>query len=475
MNFPCPTRVDCPGSDSPVINNSSEAPDQLTFLGESYGPNFNPPLGWTWGALSDYSTCESPISQADADTCATNQSIPGTTGSWLSPQQQAANNPSAPRFKNRAQMGVHICPDGQPFLFPIPAGKFTAGTQSAADQAAVDWGNQQANLHSLCLSDLTSPVCQGVELGMDVFAASAFLAPPGVNHWSVSTLPPGLAFNASNTGPATITGTPTTPGIYDFVIGISLPNGDTTSKEYFFTVAGCTNGGSLPQGQVGVAYSAALIAVGFSNPEFGITDTPLPDGLQLNLDGTITGTPTTADPPNTQPTPFTFVITDGLTGFSCSQEASIAVQGGLNFNQLVWTIGQNQTVGGGTTSHTNVGATASATATCVTANPSAGIIEIDASLPAYTGPDVPCTIKITGTLGGNSNGQDYQCTVFQDGNQLFNVDLTANPKPNGTYNFTVLAGVGSLITITLTVTQGRLFLPAIAGSCQLAIVVTPAH
>ena len=317
-NRPCPIKVDCPGADgNPISNYSSEQPDPVVFLGSDFGPNKNPPLGWDFGPTTSYNTCLSPVSQAAADACAAAISGPKVTQAWVPPSQQP--NPNGPVFGNRALNGVAFCPDGTPFYFAVPAKQFKAGSQQAADEAAQTWGNEQAAIHQCCLSDLPSPVCQGIALSLNITATSSFLAPPGVNVWALeagSTVPPGLALSQTPTGPATISGTPTTPGDFAFTISVTLPNGDVGLREYFMTVAGITN--TLPDASVGTAYSQSLLTHGFSNPKFDLVGGSLPDGLTLNIFGNITGTPTTA-----QSTSATIRVEDTATGFTCNQTVTM--------------------------------------------------------------------------------------------------------------------------------------------------------
>jgi hypothetical protein len=131
--------------------------------------------------------------------------------------------------------------------------------------------------------------------------------------WSITsgTLPAGLSLNAST---GAITGTPSaavnsTP--LTFKATDSGSPAQTKSVNLTLTIAPATvviNTTSLPNGQVGTAYSTVLSASGGTTPyTWSITSGTLPAGLSLNAStGAITGTPTAA----VTSTPLTFKVTD---------------------------------------------------------------------------------------------------------------------------------------------------------------------
>ena len=145
---------------------------------------------------------------------------------------------------------------------------------------------------------LTCPTSTG-QVG--VAYSSALLATGGVPPYTFSitsgSLPPGLTLNTST---GAITGTPTTYGTFNFTAKVV----DSTGTAAGTTTANCSIVISPPQlvltcptstGQVGVAYSSALLATGGVPPyTYSITSGSLPPGLTLNTStGAITGTPTT--------------------------------------------------------------------------------------------------------------------------------------------------------------------------------------
>jgi hypothetical protein len=103
------------------------------------------------------------------------------------------------------------------------------------------------------------------------------------------SLPPGITFSS-----CVLSGTPTTPGTYTIRIVVTDAVGATAQKDVVITVAPPTlslPGGALPDGQVGVAYSAGVTATGGTAPITYSGGDGLPPGLTLASSGAITGTP----------------------------------------------------------------------------------------------------------------------------------------------------------------------------------------
>jgi Putative Ig domain len=131
--------------------------------------------------------------------------------------------------------------------------------------------------------------------------------------WSLTsgTLPAGLALNGST---GAIAGTPTaavnsTP--LTFKVTDSSSPALTQSASLTLTISPASlviTTSSLPNGQVGAAYTATLMATGGTTPyTWSLTSGTLPTGLSLNASsGAITGTPTAT----ATSTPLTFEVTD---------------------------------------------------------------------------------------------------------------------------------------------------------------------
>ncbi|WP_053351769.1 Ig domain-containing protein [Leucobacter musarum] len=105
-------------------------------------------------------------------------------------------------------------------------------------------------------------------------------------------LPAGLKLD-----PATglFSGTPTTPGAYDFVVTASNGIGDATTQRFIGIVdaAPVWNTHDAIALQTGVAFSSAFTATGTPAPTYSVAAGTLPAGLALDeTTGEITGTPT---------------------------------------------------------------------------------------------------------------------------------------------------------------------------------------
>jgi len=108
---------------------------------------------------------------------------------------------------------------------------------------------------------------------------------------ATGSLPPGISF-----GNCAFSGTPTSLGTFLVHITITDSTGASLTKDVTITVVPPNltfSGGPLPNGRVGVAYSASVIASG-GVPPISYSGSGLPDGLSLASSGAISGTPTTA-------------------------------------------------------------------------------------------------------------------------------------------------------------------------------------
>lgn len=146
--IPCKVAIACPGTDSPVINVSSEMPDTLTFTGWAYTPfnpyqppplfpppdPNNPVLPALFVALNCTGTAVSAFTQEEADLMAAQQA-------YLC--QQQPQPPSVP-LSNSAQTATVTCPSGAQYSFTTPANLFFAATQASADASALAFAQERA-------------------------------------------------------------------------------------------------------------------------------------------------------------------------------------------------------------------------------------------------------------------------------------------------------------------------------------------
>jgi hypothetical protein len=158
----------------------------------------------------------------------------------------------------------------------------------------------------------TTSVPNGIAGTAYAQSLSATGGTPGYT-WSLDsgTLPPGIFLSTvSNNG--VLSGTPTTPGTYSFVIRVTDSLTGTDTETYTITITSPTlpiiTTSSLPNGLVSTAYSQTVSGAGGALPYLWSIDAgSLPAGLTLNTStGVISGTPTTLGTSN-----FTIKLTDG--------------------------------------------------------------------------------------------------------------------------------------------------------------------
>jgi hypothetical protein len=130
--------------------------------------------------------------------------------------------------------------------------------------------------------------------------------------WAVNgTLPPGLTLGASTTDTETISGTPTTQGVYTFTLQVTDSTGTTaTSGSLSITIGDLqvTTVSPLPAAVLNTAYNEQLTATGGISPYSWAlaTTSVLPAGLTLSTTGLISGIPTVAQ----AATSFSVVVMD---------------------------------------------------------------------------------------------------------------------------------------------------------------------
>lgn len=288
--IPCPNKITCPGSDSPITNYSSEALDLLLFRGIGF-PYLPPdiPFDVFWWAMGCLSLCESAVSQQDADACAAQQAF-----------RCVHTRPSLPRttpeeelFANNAVGCSSTCPDGLTFSYVTPPGKYTSTSQVLADRLAAVEACQFAVLAKICLSDLDPDhTCQSRNYVGTITISGGVI--PFLVRIIAGSLPPGMNLSQSeDQRTITISGISPSPGNYGFTLRVDDGAGHFMQKSFTLKIPGVTNGGALPNTEVGDPYNFQFIASGgvppyvFSDP--GGTSGVWPDGITLHSNGLVTG------------------------------------------------------------------------------------------------------------------------------------------------------------------------------------------
>lgn len=489
--FPCPTKSLCVDPSTPFANLTAEAPDSEIFVAQNwgYGPSY-PPLGSEFTETGCEATCQSFVSQEDADLCAARQNTECT--SVIFPESDATvdvfGNPATrnrprPIFKNTAQSATVFCPDGNPFVYTVPAGVFEAFSQAQADATAESFAQTQAPLFLLCLGDLGNPtVCAGTEYADSVTAFGNFLAkPPSGNVWEIvsGALPPGITISEFifNTGLVVgntihFSGTCNAPGTYPFVLEVTDSVGDVMVKPYVITVAGITNADMLPEGMTGTAYSQTLESGGVTNPIYSLEGGALPDGLTLDSTGVIHGTPTGAG----GTFDFTLGVTGAGTGVTCLADASIFIQGGLHFDNLSWIVPIFNVSPTGTATSVSAQNHSHATATEVGFFTQSSVLA--AGTMNYAGPAAAGNIQLNVTVSNIFAGGETSLVVnmIQDGNVIATLSVTNPPNGAGIYNmpFMVLATAGSLLEVDFNCLAGTGNSGIATAAVNVTLTMTPA-
>ena len=177
----------------------------------------------------------------------------------------------------------------------------TAGTRSFVLQVVDSAGVSVSKSFSVTvglpkITITTNPGLPGAKVGV-VYSAT-FSATGGVApyNWSAdASLTPGLRV----TPDGTVAGTPTAPGTATFTVQVTDSSGQTSRKAFSITTTAAalvlTTAAKLPDAAVGQPYTFAFAAAGGVAP-YTWSAAGLPDGLQLDAGGNLSGTPTTPGP-----------------------------------------------------------------------------------------------------------------------------------------------------------------------------------
>lgn len=294
----CAEQISCPGSDYPVSNYSSESPDLPVFLGLNFG--WGQPirrLGTSWSKFICGATYTSHISQEDANLGA------ARLAALLCPEPNPPTDGPTPTqtwYFNPETFADVKCPDGSNFRMGVRAGMFVASSLSQVLLMASSYALRLANENKVCLTDLSEPpyCCLGKHYTASIRASGKQLGanPFGTVYWEViGDLPDGMEFNGGSffgTKIATLEGTPTKAGLFNFRIRVSsqLGAGFYMDKAFAFCVADFEPA-NLPDAGLGGNYDNQVkLTTCAGQTGIFISAGSLPDGLSMDITGRITGT-----------------------------------------------------------------------------------------------------------------------------------------------------------------------------------------
>ncbi|MFC1660074.1 putative Ig domain-containing protein [Gemmatimonadota bacterium] len=194
---------------------------------------------------------------------------------------------------------------------------FTARVQSGDGQTAV--AALSITIDWLPVTITTTTLPSGI-VGTAYSQTLAATGGDGTYAWAITggALPGGLSLNP---GSGVISGTPTTPGTFNFTVqATSAGLNDTQNLSITITPALAITTTTLPGGTVGTAYSQTLAATGGDGTyTWSLASGTLPGGLSLAAGtGVISGTPTTAGTSN-------FTVQVASAGQTDTQALSITI------------------------------------------------------------------------------------------------------------------------------------------------------
>src|SRR5512138_291603 len=209
MAIPCPTCI-------PLDCDLTEDTDLYTLEGSLYPFVLNCPPGFDCGGAEQFSIvcCGQLLSRTIPPTATADDRttiIQEVLNECAVRQLYCGDLPTIPTtpgtpvqlYYNVTKVCSVTCPDGNAFVFTVPAGTFINQTQALADAQAQEYACQQAALRKLCLGSLPKCTCLGTAYSATIPHSGG--VPPLT--WSVhdGALPTGMTLSATGV----ISGTPT--------------------------------------------------------------------------------------------------------------------------------------------------------------------------------------------------------------------------------------------------------------------------
>ena len=342
----------------------------------------------------------------------------------------------------------------------LPSGSSPESISAASQQVINEVAAQQAQCDAkqiakknpvlITLSDLPTDFCLGTTLALAVTASYTPHTTPTTFTLDSNQLPPGVNVS-QNTTTMFLTGTPTTPGTYTFTVTATAPNA-TGSKTYSISISGIANASPLPDADIHYPYSVALD--GSSMPGLlAWSSTDLPAWLNLNsVTGSLFGSPSITDLGSST---FNVSLTNGTV--TCQKEFTVSVKdpAGVFWN-IVWGAPSIALVGSGAGTASGLGNTGSSNSSVgvYTFGPAnTATVSISGSMTITTG--IPINGFIIGTVTNNkaSPGNNALINVLVNGGSVYTRAVPSGPN-SGTGAFTIPAGIGQIVVITLQSLSG---------------------
>lgn len=298
-NIPCTNVVECPCTDSPISNYSTEDADARRFLSRRFYSS-KPKLdgndnntGPHYISLGCMSPCYSIVSQQEADDCAARQAVLCVHNDWTD-----ENGNPLTMYCNVEQVCSVSCPGGTLYYYRVPAGTICALSQASADAQAAALCRVRSRIARICILVGNPHGCTGSDFSCLMTADGAML---GVTwYWNPALLPAGLSIQTSGAGlafnQARIFGVPTVNGTYTFNVMASDALGNYAVHTVSLRFLEILDTDPLTDGQVGQPYIKQFTAAGGSgNYTWTVVDGELPAGLTLDPTGLLYGDPTEVD------------------------------------------------------------------------------------------------------------------------------------------------------------------------------------
>jgi hypothetical protein len=215
-------------------------------------------------------------------------------------------------------LGLALTPDG--YISGTPTAAVSLPFQVSATDSR---GKTTAQDCSIAVNAPAFNLASACPLPAAVTGSAYSAKLPAAYTWSLAgTLPTGLALSPDGT----ISGTPMTAGPAQFLLLATDTNGNQAGQICSVAVTRgplAVNGCPLPDANAGEPYFGTLTALGGSAPYFLTTTGALPSGIQISLDGQVTGTPMDAGL-----YPFNVTIREG-SGHTFTQSCSLNVNPAL--------------------------------------------------------------------------------------------------------------------------------------------------